>query len=132
MRFPLFLLSLSAALAQAPAYHPVASDMQLMEALIIPASNAVFEVGAHAPTNAKEWSALRNNAVILAESGNLLMLRDRKGDNGDWKKFSKLLADAGVAAIKAVDAKDLDKLSDEVGEQLLNSCSTCHAKYLKK
>ena len=137
--FGALLLCAAGVSAQAPAhrtvssaYRPVANDLQMMEAFIIPASNAIFDVGANAPKSDKEWTAVRNNALILAEAGNLLHLRQRAGDNGDWKKFSALLTDAGRAAVKAVDAKDADKLSGDVSDQLLNSCETCHAKYLKK
>jgi len=126
------LFALGLMTAQTPGYEPVANDLQLMQALIIPSSNALFEVGAHEPKSDKDWDAVRQNALILAESGNLLMARARSGDNGDWAKFSKLLKDAGVAAYKAASAKDLDKLNDEVGEQILNSCQVCHEKYLKK
>jgi cytochrome c556 len=43
-----------------------------------------------------------------------------------------MMIDAGKAAVAAIDAKDLDKLQLDVAEQILNSCSTCHDKYMKQ
>ncbi len=75
---------------------------------------------------------MQTNAIILAESGNLLLMRGPKADKGDWRKFSGMLTNAGVAALTAAKSKDFDKLSGDVSEQLLMSCEACHAKYLKK
>mgnify|MGYP003883295875 CR=1 FL=1 len=51
----------------------VATTKQLMETLVIPASNAVFEAaGKDNPTEA-DWQEFRKNALILAESANLLL-----------------------------------------------------------
>ncbi len=85
-----------------------------------------------APANDKEWAAIRNNTLILAESGNLLIRRTPKADNGDWKRFSRQLTNAGAAALAAANSKDIDKLSGDVSDQLLNACETCQVKYLKK
>ena len=122
----------SAMLAQAPTFQPVASTLQLMEAMIIPSSNALFEVGASEPKDEMQWAAVRNNALILAESGNPLMMGARANDPGEWMKASRLLVAAGTAAYKAAQAKDVDKLAGDISEQILNSCQTCHERYMDK
>jgi len=132
LRFMLLLLLTGALVAQAPTYQRVASHMQIMQAFIIPASDALFAIGGQAPASDKEWQSVQTNAIILAESGNLLMMRAPKADNGDWGKFSRMLTGAGVAALTAAKAKDVDKLTGDVSDQLLMSCEACHAKYLKK
>ena len=117
------------ALAQAPTLQPVASILQLMEAMVIPSSEALFDVGDNPPKSDKAWVNLSNNAVILAEAGNLLMMRPK--DNGDWMKYSKMLVDAGMFALKAAEAKDLSKF-DEVADRATKACEMCHDQYVKK
>jgi len=132
LRLSLLLLFAGAVLAQAPTYQPVATHMQIMQAFIIPASDALFALGGQAPASDKDWQSVQTNAIILAEAGNLLIMRTPKADNGDWKKFSKQMTVAGAAALAAAKRKDVDKLTGDVSDQVLMSCEACHAKYLKK
>ena len=123
-----FLLLSSAAMAEAPTVKPVGSILQIMQGIVVPASNAIFRIPNEAPKNDKEWAAVQSNALVLAESGNLLMLPGRAKDDGEWMKDSRNLVDAGAAAFKAANAKDADALT-EIGDQILTTCSTCHQKY---
>src|SRR3979490_1307432 len=119
------------AFAQAPSesFPPVASVKQLMLDLIHPSSNdillAIYRGG---PKEEKEWAAVRRSAVTLAESGNLLMMRGRARDSGDWMKDAKLLVEAGTGASKAAQAKDANALAG-VASALDASCTTCHKQY---
>ena len=117
--------------AQAPADSmPSAAPVkQLMTELIHPASNdillSIFRGG---PGSESEWEAVRHNALILAESGNLLMMRGRARDQAEWTKDVKLLVDAGNAAYKSAQSKDVKALTAVAG--LLDaSCLTCHKQY---
>src|SRR5437867_8844993 len=102
------VLLFGAACTRKPEFRPVASVKQLMEASVHPASEVVFEavgtivsengVEEIAPKNDEEWENVENNALILAESGNLLMMGDRVKDRGDWLKMSQALIDAGAIA----------------------------------
>src|SRR6266849_10811349 len=89
------------AFAQAPseAFPPAASVKQLMLDLIHPSSNdillAIYRGG---PKDEKDWAAVRRSAVTLAESGNMLMMRARARDQGDWMKDAKLIVDVGNSA----------------------------------
>jgi cytochrome c553 len=124
----LFLSLSSAAMAQAPTAKPVGSILQLMQGIVVPASNAIFRIPNETPKNDKEWAAVQSNALVLAESGNLLMLPGRAKDDGEWMKDSRALVDAGAAAFEAANAKDEDALT-EIGDKILTTCSTCHQKY---
>ena len=73
--------------------------------IVAPASDAIFNVPNKAPKNGGEWTALQNSALILAETGNLLMLPGRAKDKGEWMKNAKALVDAGSAAFKAANVK---------------------------
>ena len=58
-----------------------------------------------APRNDKEWAVVSNSAAAIVESGNLLLLRDRAIDNGDWVKMTREFIDASRAALTAAEAK---------------------------
>ena len=119
------LLLAGAALAQ----EPVATMKQLMVDMIYPASNEILlVVNRGGPSDEKEWTAVRRSAMTLAESGNLLMMRGRARDQGDWMKDAKMLVDAGTAAYKAAEARDPNALA-RLTEQLDASCTTCHKQY---
>jgi len=126
----LFLV-VAAAFAQAPSepFPPAASVKQLMLDLIHPSSNdillAIYRGG---PQDEKEWAAVRRAGLTLAESGNLLMMRGRARDQGEWMKDAKLLVDVGNAAYKAAQAKDSKALA-ALAEALDASCTTCHKQY---
>jgi len=126
-----FFLTPAIGLAQAPSDStpPSATVKQLMLDLIHPASNDILLlVYRGGPTNENEWAAVRRGAVTLAESGNLLMMRGRARDQGDWTKDVKMLVDAGTAAYKAAQAKDVKALAAVTGP-LDASCTTCHKQY---
>jgi cytochrome c556 len=129
------LLVGTTALAQGPPepVPPAAGVKQLMLDLIHPSSNdillAIYRGGpSNDPKDAKEWAAVRRAALTLAESGNMLMMRGRARDQGDWMKDAKLLVDAGNAAYKAAQAKDANALAAVAGA-VDASCTTCHKQY---
>lgn len=116
------------AMAQAPTFQPVGTTLQVMRAVVIPSSDVIFKLPSETPKDDKEWAVVQNNALILAESGNLLMMKGRSKDDGEWNKDAQLLVTAGAAAFKAANAKDADKLLD-IGDDILTACETCHKKY---
>lgn len=115
--------------ASAFAQSPEASMKQLMLDLIHPASNDILLfVNRGAPKNDGEWAAVRRSALTLAESGNLLVMRGRARDQGDWVKDANRLADVGRAAYQAAEAKEMSALS-QLTESLDAACTTCHKQY---
>ena len=122
------LLLASAALTQEPVPRPVATVTQLMQAMIIPASNALFNVPRQVPEDDAGWDAVRNQAVVLAESGNLLMIGDRAEDSEVWMATSGALTDAGEAALAAALARDVDAITS-VGDRIIDACERCHEKH---
>ena len=129
MRILALFFMAALAVAQAPSsFQPVGNMSQLMIDMIYPASDAIFYVERAAPQNDREWGALRATALTLAESGNLLMMDKRARDQGDWIKDAKMLVDAGSAAYKAAQAKNLDAIV-ALNNQLYTACVTCHEQY---
>ena len=128
MRAAILLVLAGAALAQAPTFQPVGSMSQLMVDMIYPASDAIFYVDQDPPKNQHEWNILQENALIVAESGNLLMMPSRARDQDRWIKDSKVMVDLGAAAYRAAKAHDLDAIR-ALNEPLTAACITCHQEY---
>jgi len=122
------LLVAGMAMAQAPAFQPIGTMSQLMVNIIYPASDAIFYVDRKPPSNDAEWNALSNQALMVAESGNLLLMPGRAIDKGNWVKDTKLMIDAGAAAFKASRAKNIEGVR-AVNDALYESCVTCHMHY---
>ena len=120
------VLVLAAALAaqvQSDALQPVATMKQLMVDVIHPASNNILLlVNRGGPGNDTEWAEVRRNAMTLAESANLLIMRNRAPG---WIADAKLLGEVGSAAYKAAEAKDVKSLAS-LAERIDASCTACH------
>jgi hypothetical protein len=108
---------------------PVGTMSDVMTSMVYPAANnvllAAYRGGAQ---DDKEWLAIQRSAVVLAESGNVLMMRGPAGGQSDWAKDAKMLSDAGAAAYKAARAKDANALM-AVAQPLNAACTTCHKQY---
>jgi hypothetical protein len=121
-----------------PPFKPVADVKQLMQAIVDPSADAVWQSVAtiftktgmeeRRPRTKQEWEAVRGHAMTLTESGNLLMMPGRAKDGGDWMKFAQELIDTSAVALRAAEAKDADRLLD-VGGRIDEVCERCHKKY---
>ena len=137
----LVLLAGATVLAQAPApatpkqpapAHPptrnVGSMSDLMVKIIYPASDALFYIESRTPTTDADWTTLEGQALMVAESANLLMMPGRARDQKQWMADAKLMLDAGAAAVKAVKTRNVDGIV-ALSDQLLESCTSCHKHY---
>jgi cytochrome c556 len=121
------LLSTST-IAQAPSseFQPVATMKQLMVEIIHPASNEIVLAANRGQLRSEQdWTAVRRAALALAESGNLLIMRNRASD---WVAESRSLIDVGTAVYKAADAKDARAVAS-LTERVDASCTSCHKKF---
>ena len=107
----------------------VATVADLMAALTIPSSDALFKIVADMPSSDEQWAAAKNTAIALAESGNLLMVGGRAKDDGPWMQMSLAMVDAAVAARKGAESRNVDALSAAT-DTIVETCTACHAKYL--
>lgn len=123
---------LVAALAQtAPAKAPtrnVGTMSELMVRIIYPASDALFYIESRTPKTDSEWGALEGQALMLAESANLLMMPGRARDQKQWMTDSRQMLDAAAGALAAAKKRDVDGIV-LIGERLLESCTSCHKTY---
>jgi hypothetical protein len=123
-----------------PPFEPVASVEQLMKGTITSSSDIVFGAvetdvdihGTHVrePESDEEWDTIRNNAITLMETGNLLMMPGRAKDRGEWMKQSRALVESSDSAVKAAEAKNAAGIFI-AGRQIDRTCNACHAKYLE-
>ena len=106
----------------------VGTMSELMIKVIYPTSDAIFYVSTRTPTTNEEWNELQGKTLMLAESGNVLMMAGYARDQERWMAAAKLMRDAGAAAFKAAKAKDLPAL-EALSDQLYESCTSCHMHY---
>jgi hypothetical protein len=102
-----------------------------------------------------DWLAVKHAAVSLAESANLLVVPGRKtvaaggkiqdeglagnlpsaeiqklieSDPAAFARYAKALQDATLETMAAIDAKDIDALTEK-GGKIDEACEACHLKY---
>jgi hypothetical protein len=125
--------ALAAAMAQAtsaprPPTRNVGTMSDLMVKIIYPASDALFYIESRTPKTDSEWTVLEGQALMVAESANLLMMPGRARDQKQWMADAKLMLDAGSAAYAAAKQHDVEGIV-MVNERLLESCTSCHKNY---
>ena len=108
---------------------PVGTMSDVMVSMVYPAANnLLLSIYRGGPQSDQEWTAMKRSAVLLAESGTVLLARGPAGGQGDWAQDAKMLVDAGAAAYKAAGAKDTNAFL-AVAQPLNAACTTCHKQY---
>jgi hypothetical protein len=133
------VLSAACGGSEPPPFKPVADLKQMMNEIIDPAADGVWEASGtittaegsyeRGPKTEDEWTAARNRAMLLAESGNLLMLVPRAKDGGEWMKLSRALVEKGEASVRAIEARNSKQIFD-VGGEVYEACLNCHQQYM--
>ena len=141
MRILAWVVLAGVATAQAPSYKPKPAGnlKQLMRGILLPNSDAIFNVARKAPKNEKEWTAIEDSAMALAESGNLISMPGRLRENGqpvpvqrlDWIKKVQALVEAAKACYQAARSKNPDTVTAST-DQLVDACDNCHKVYRDK
>jgi hypothetical protein len=111
---------------RSPAEPPIVGTMsELMVHVIRPASDAVFYITSRTPATEAEWGTLQAQTLMLAESGQLLMLPARARGRTQWLDDARLMLEAGRKAFAAAKAKDVAAL-EALNDEMYQSCVTCH------
>jgi hypothetical protein len=154
----------SAPKADAPSeITPTFTTRDIMKSMVQPNADVLWNAVAvsvtekgpetKAPKNDEEWQVVRNSAVSLIESVNLVLIPGRKvakageqakdpkvelnpeqiqalidKDRATWVKLAKALQDSVGPALKAIDEKNIDGLSN-AGGLIDSACETCHKMY---
>ncbi|MEY2854797.1 MAG: hypothetical protein RL030_1929 [Pseudomonadota bacterium] len=106
-----------------------ATSKQVMLGLTIPASEVMWQVGAKVPANDADWERVTANAVMLAESGLLLMSAPRDPKQAEWTQFATDLVTHARAAADAAQKHDVDALL-AAGDEVYQACDSCHNKFM--
>src|SRR5690554_6505546 len=101
------------------------SMLEMMNRIILPASNAVFYAAREAPDSDEAWRELENHALVLAESANLLLIDGYRQHSEQWLSDTFLMRDASIKAFEAAQERDEDTLID-LNNDLYESCESCH------
>jgi len=136
----------------APAAKPYATLAQVMRGIPLRSSNLFFDAQSNNPAakvDAKGasqgdqinqlyggWRSIEDAALALSETANLLIIPGRACENGkpvpvdaaDYRKAVQQLADAGLAAYKAAQSKNMDSVVDASGA-VTEACAACHDVY---
>lgn len=97
--------------AGGPAYNTSLDVIQLMNLVLEPASDILWDSGGWVldasgyeelyPTTDEGWAYVRAQAAIVVEAGNMLALPGRAEDNDAWLIYAQGLSEAGVLAMEA-------------------------------
>ncbi|WDI44002.1 hypothetical protein [Bremerella sp. P1] len=108
---------------------PVEPDMhEFMEYVFQPTFKQLKPVMAQAPENNQGWKAMKAGSLILAEGGNLLLIRQPEKDAADWNKHSTEVRDFGGKFYRAAQAKDFENASANY-KSMVQSCNACHHQF---
>lgn len=111
------------------AAEPVEPDMhEFMEYVFQPTFKRLKPVMASAPADNAGWKAIKADALILAEGGNLLLFRQPKDDVADWVKHSVQVRDFGGQLYRAAKAKDYASARKHY-ESMVQNCNACHQQF---
>src|SRR5262245_40213765 len=95
--------------AARPAPEPVAETRLLMEGLALSNFRGLERLLKDKPPDVETWTFARGQALLIAEAGNLLMLRPPKTDGQDaWLERSAELREAATALARSAAAREHD------------------------
>lgn len=112
-----------------PKLEPIAETKLLMDGLALANFRGVEKLLRQRPQDEQSWLFARGQALLLAETGNLLMLRPPK-NAGEPVWFQHAMEFRGQAGILArlLAARDFDRAQAHLG-QVAASCNRCHESF---
>jgi cytochrome c556 len=109
-----------------PMLEAVAETQLLMEGLALPNFRGLEKILRGKPADAEAWSFARGQALLLAETGNLLMLRPPRNQGRDaWMERSAELRDGATKLARFAGARDLLRCREAL-VQVAGTCNRCH------
>ena len=80
------------------------------------------------PADNKGWKALKSDALILAESCNLLFARKPDEHGEDWTSHAMAAKTHGAELYKAAKEKNFEAATSAY-KAMLNNCNACHKQF---
>jgi len=121
--------------APPPSGPPVSINAEMVS-VVDHAGHALWDVerDGKAPKTQGDWELVAEHAVQIAAAGTLITLPGTGPNDitmtqqADWKKWSRAMSDAGLAAFKASENKDFKALV-AANSRLVEACESCHKQY---
>jgi hypothetical protein len=118
-----------------PSGPPVSINAQMVS-VVDHAGHGLWDVEreGRAPKTQEDWELVAEHAIQMAAAGTLITLPGTGPNDltmtqqADWKKWARAMSDAGMAAFKATQSKDMKALV-EANSQLVETCESCHKQY---
>jgi hypothetical protein len=110
-----------------PKFDPVAETKLLMEGLNQANFRGLERHLKQKPADAESWAFARGQALLIAETGNLLLLRPPRGQAAQdaWMQRSTELREAAVALARHAGNRDYERSLAALGE-VADRCNRCH------
>jgi hypothetical protein len=104
----------------------VAETKLIMEGMTLPNYRGLETQLQKKPADAEGWTFVRGQALLVAESGNLLMLRPPKNQGQDaWMRLAADLRDRATDVARQAANRNYEKAVNSVGD-LTAACNRCH------
>ncbi|MEX0792159.1 MAG: hypothetical protein WD045_03430 [Pirellulaceae bacterium] len=108
---------------------PVEEDMhEFMEYVFQPTYKRLKQTMAAEPADSAAWKGIKSDGLILAEGGNLLLLRGPAENAEAWAKHSTAVRQEGAKLYQAGKKKDFAAASASYRAMLTN-CNACHTEF---
>ena len=112
---------------EAPA--PVETDMhEFMEYVFQPTFMRLQPAMQNAPADNQGWKIIKSESLVLAEGGNLLLIRPSEEDTAEWVEHSTQVRKFGGELYRAGHDKDFSKARKSY-ESMIENCNACHQQY---
>ena len=105
---------------------PVEDDMhEFMEYAFQPFFKDLKNALREPPKDGKAWKPVKANSLVLAEGGNLLMIRAPKEDAGKWNQHAAAVREHGGELYRAGKNRNYD-VAVQNFKTLIKHCNACH------
>lgn len=110
-----------------PKLEPVAETKLIMDGLADPNLRGLGKILRDKPKEAEAWGFARGQALLIGETGNLLMMRPPRTPAGQetWMANAMDLRDSGANLARLLASKDYTK-SRAALANVANVCNHCH------
>jgi hypothetical protein len=124
------LSRMNAADKAVPKLEPVEADMhEFMEYAFEPFYKSLRESMKSEPADKRAWKPVKANSLVLAENGNLLMMRGPDGDDKKaWNALATDMREHGRLLYQQAKKRDYTQARKHY-ETFITKCNACHEKF---
>jgi hypothetical protein len=112
-----------------PKFEPLAETRLLMEGLNLSNYRSLHKLLKNKPADNDTWVFARGQALLIAETGNLLLLRPPRNNGRDtWMKLAMSMRSSAGSLARAIAARDYARSRAGLAE-LTTACNRCHTTF---